>query len=177
MGRWSRTPYPDRVATPIPLRTEPWWRPRPPVATSAGVLTELDPADLVALRRTVLRDGRDDLVATHRFDAEPTSLHLGVVAADGSAVGGVTVVIDPLPGFATLRLVLMAVDPAVQGSGVGRSLVEAIQDRAAEAGLDVWAAARVSAVDFYLRLGFLPRGDVFVGPMDLAHRRVLWRSR
>ena len=160
----------------MPGPTEPWWRPRLPVTVPGGVLAEVDPADLIALRRAVLRDGRSDLPAAYPFDAEPTSLHLAVVTADGNAVGGVTVVVDPLPGFATLRLALMAVDPAVQGTGVGRSLVEAVQERAAEAGLDVWAAARTTALDFYVRLGFRPRGDVFAGPMGLAHRRILWRS-
>lgn len=161
----------------MPGRIEPWWRPQRPVTVPGGVLAEVDAVDLIELRRAVLRDGRPDLPAAYPFDARPTSLHLAVLASDGTAVGGVTVVVDPLPGFATLRLALMAVDPAVQGMGVGRALVEAVQDRAAGAGLDVWAAARATAVDFYIRLGFRPRGDAFAGPMDLAHRRVLWRSR
>jgi GNAT superfamily N-acetyltransferase len=160
-----------------PDRSAPWWRPRPSVDIPEGTLAEVDPGHLVTLRRAVLRDDRGDLPASYPFDAEPSSLHLGVTAPDGSAVGGVTVIVDPLAGSAPLRLVLMAVDPAVQGRGVGRHLVLAVQERAAGAGLAVWAAARVSALDFYVGLGFRPRGDVFVGPMDLPHRHVLWRPR
>ena len=126
------------------------------------------------LRRAVLRDGRPDLPASYPFDAEPSTLHLGVITPDGTAVGGVSVVVDPLPGFASLRLALMAVDPAFQGRGIGRHLVLAVQDRAGAAGLAVWAAARLSALDFYTGLGFRARGDVYVGPMDLPHRHVLW---
>jgi len=155
----------------------PWWRGHPPSASSEGTLAEIDASRLVDLRRSVLRDGRVDLPASYPFDGEPSSLHLGVSTPDGTVVGGVTVVVDPWPGFATLRLALMAVDPGVQGRGIGRCLVEAVQERAAEAGLDVWAAARVGALGFYTGLGFVPRGDVYVGPMDLPHRRILWRSR
>ena len=154
----------------------PWWRSGPPSDTPGGTLAEIDASDLVDLRRSVLRDGRVDLPASSPFDGEPSSLHLGVTAPDGTVVGGVTVVVDPWPGFATLRLALMAVDPAVQGRGIGRCLVVAVQERAGEAGLDVWAAARVGALGFYTGLGFVPRGDVYVGPMDLPHRRILWRS-
>ncbi len=160
-----------------PDRTAPWWAARPPVDLAEGRLAEVDAAELVSLRRVVLRDGRADLPASYPFDSESSSLHLGVVDSDGTAVGGVTVVVDPLPGFATLRLALMAVDPAVRGRGVGRRLVLAVQERADEAGLAVWAASRVSALGFYTGLGFRARGDVYVGPMDLPHRHILWRPR
>ncbi|HEY4928175.1 MAG TPA: GNAT family N-acetyltransferase [Acidimicrobiales bacterium] len=165
------------AATGTPDRSARWWPARPPVDLAEGTLAEVDAIDLVALRRTVLRDGRADLPASYPFDAEASSLHLGVVTSEGTPVGGVTVVVDPLPGFATLRLVLMAVDPAVQGRGVGRHLVLAVQERAAVAGFAVWAASRVSALDFYTGLGFRARGDVYVGPMDLPHRHVLWPPR
>lgn len=142
-------------------RSAPWWRPRPPSDTPGGTLAEIDASRLGDLRRSVLRDGRVDLPASYPFDGEPSSLHLGVTAPDGTVVGGVTVVVDP----------------AVQGRGIGRCLVAAVLERAEEAGLDVWAAARVGALEFYTGLGFAPRGDVYVGPMDLPHRRILWRSR
>ena len=171
-------PYADVMpANGTPDRHAPWWsarpagRPRPKAASPRST-----PRDLVDLRRTVLRDGRADLPASYPFDAEPSSLHLGVVNSEGTAVGGVTVVVDPLPGFATLQLALMAVDPAIRRQGVGRLLVLAVQERAAEAGLAVWAAARVSALDFYTGLGFRARGDVYIGPMDLPHRHILWRT-
>jgi predicted N-acetyltransferase YhbS len=139
-----------------------------------GRLAEVAPGRLVPLRRSVLRDGRTDLPASYPSDDDASTLHLAAIDPDGEVVGGVTVVVDPLPGAATLRLGLMAVDPAHQGRGIGRALVTSVQDRAAGAGLAVWAASRVSALPFYGRLGFRPRGDTYVGPMDLPHRRVGW---
>ncbi len=155
-------------------RQRPWWATTGPLDTGMGRLAEVAPGRLVPLRRSVLRDGRPDLPASYPSDEDPSTLHLAVEDRDGRVVAGVTVLVDPLPGAATLRLALMAVDPAYQGRGVGRALVTSVQERAAGAGLAVWAASRVSALPFYGRLGFRPRGDIYTGPMDLPHRRVLW---
>ena len=162
---------PARAGLPGPR----WWEPLGPVATPHGVLGVVDPADLVGLRRAVLRDGRTDLPAAYPTDADPSTLHLGVLGPDGRPVGGVTVLVEPWPGYATLHLVLMAVDAGNRGRGVGASLVRTVQAAASAAGLDVWAAARTGALDFYRGLGFRPLGDEFNGAMDLPHRRVLWR--
>jgi GNAT superfamily N-acetyltransferase len=125
----------------------------------------------------VLSDGRTDLSASHPGDLDPSTLHLGVAAPGGRMVDGVTVLVEPWPGYATLHLVLMAVDDAWRRRGVGASLVRAVQGVATSAGFDVWAAARTGALDFYAALGFHPLGDEFTGAMDLTHRRVLCRRR
>jgi len=158
------------------VRTE-WWEPFEPVATFAGVVQVVDPADLVDLRRRVLRDGRPDLPASYPTDDEPSTLHLGLMTPEGTLAGCVTVLEDPLPGFASLHLVLMAVDPGLRRQGVGGALVGAVQGSAETAERNVWAAARLTALEFYVALGFAAMGDVFTGAMDLPHRRVLWRSR
>jgi len=154
-----------------------WWEPFEPVDTPAGHVQVVDPGDLVALRRTVLRDGRPDLPASYPSDADPSTLHLGLVTPGGGLAGCVTVLEDPLPGFASLHLVLMAVDPDLRRQGVGGALVGAVQWSATAAGRNIWAAARLTALDFYRALGFNAMGDVFTAAMDLPHRRVLWRSR
>ena len=154
-----------------------WWDPVPPSPVAGGTLGEVAPSHVVDLRRAVLRDGRLDLPAAYPTDDEPSSLHLGVRSQDGPVVGCVTVLADPLPGRASLHLVLMAVDPGWQGRGVGRALVGTVQDVASAAGLDVWAAARTTALAFYGALGFRPLGDGFDGAMGLPHRRVLWHHR
>ncbi len=158
--------------TSVPTR---WWEPLADVDTTHGVLGVVEPAVLIDLRRAVLRDGRADLPASHPGDGDPSTLHLGVVATDGRPVGGVTVLVDPWPAYATLHLVLLAVDAGRQGRGVGASLVGAVRGAATAAGYDVWAAARLTAIEFYRGAGFRPFGDVFTGAMDLPHRRVLWR--
>lgn len=152
-----------------------WWEPLPVVSAAAGSLGVVDPAALVDLRRAVLRDGRPDLPAAYPSDLAPTTPHLGVADDGGRLLAGVTVRVEPWPGFATLQLALMAVDPSVRRRGVGASLVRAVQGAASLAGFDVWAAARLTALDFYRALGFRPMGDEFTGAMDLPHRRVLWR--
>jgi len=158
-----------------------WWRPlggaeaSDAVPAVVGAPAVVPVEALVDLRRAVLRDGRTDLSAAHPADLDPSTLHLGVLAPGGRAVGGVTVLVDPWPGYATLHLVLMAVDPGWRRRGVGAALVGAVQNAAAAAGFDVWAAARTGALDFYAALGFRPLGDEFTGAMDLSHRRVLWR--
>jgi GNAT superfamily N-acetyltransferase len=161
----------------VPAMSDKWWEPFEPVATPRGEIGVVDPADLVALRRTVLRDGRPDLPASYPTDDDPSALHLGLVMPDGALVGCVTVLEEPLPGFASLHLVLMAVDPDLRRQGVGRLLVGAVQKSAEAAGRNVWAAARLTALEFYGTLGFATMGDVITGAMDLPHRRVLWRSR
>jgi ribosomal protein S18 acetylase RimI-like enzyme len=164
----------------VPVVPGPWWEPFEPVRTLGGSIRVVDPAEVVALRRAVLWDGRPDLPAFYESDSDPSALHLGMVTPGGALAGCVTVLREALPGFASLHLVLMAVDPDRQRQGVGRSLVVAVQEaaEAAEAaGRNVWAAARLTALEFYAALGFQVMGDVFTGAMDLPHRRVLWRSR
>jgi GNAT superfamily N-acetyltransferase len=158
----------------VPWAPARWWEPLPDTPTDHGTLGVVDPASLVDLRRAVLRDGRTDLPAAYPTDQAPSTLHLGTVTPGGRAIGGVTVLVDPWPGVATLHLVLMAVDRQWQARGVGGALVRAVQGAAASAGYDVWAAARLSALDFYRGLGFRPAGDVVTGAMDLPHRRVRW---
>ena len=166
----------------VPWAPARWWEPLdagpgPPGGTGAGPVGLVGVGALVGLRRAVLRDGRTDLPAAHPANLEPSTLHLGVAAFGGRTVGGVTVVVEPWPGYATLHLVLMAVDPGWRRQGVGASLVRTVQAAATASGFDVWAAARTGALDFYAALGFRPSGDEFTGAMDLPHRRVLWRRR
>ena len=155
--------------------TERWWGVVQPVAIPVGTVRVVDLDALVGLRRAVLRDGRDDLPAAYPSDSAPSTLHLGLVGAGGPVLGAVTVRRDPWPAHATLHLVSMAVDAGWRRRGIGRALVGTVQDVATAAGFDVWAAARLAALDFYRELGFRPAGDVFTGAMDLPHRRVLWR--
>jgi ribosomal protein S18 acetylase RimI-like enzyme len=153
-----------------------WWEPFEPVTTPGGTVQVVRPGELVALRRSVLRDGRTDLPASYPTDDDPSTLHLGLVTPEGAVVGCVSVLENPLPGYASLHLVLMATDPERRRRGVGRALVGTVQGSAGAAGRNVWAAARLTALDFYRALGFNPMGDVFTAAMDLPHRRVLWRS-
>jgi YbgC/YbaW family acyl-CoA thioester hydrolase len=63
----------------------------------------------------------------------------------------------------TGRIGRMAVHRALRGSGVGRQVLEALADAARARGdTAVMLHAQQSAIGFYLRAGFQPRGEAFV---------------
>ena len=129
-------------------------------------IVEIEGAGTHDLRRRVLRDGRTDLPAAYPEDDDPGVLHLGAVD-DGQVVGVATFVPD---GSGRWQLRGMAVDPARQGQGVGRALLE---EGAARLG-PLWAHARDAALGFYERLGWVVEGEGYVhGVMGLPHHRVV----
>ena len=112
------------------------------------------------LRAKVLRPG----LAVDRVgfpgDDDPGTFHLAAVDDTDTVVGIVSLIPD---GAAGVRLRSMAVDPALQGSGVGRLLIEAAVERLRAAGAQrVWCNARDPAIGFYERLGWAVTGPGFV---------------
>jgi predicted N-acetyltransferase YhbS len=71
----------------------------------------------------------------------------------------------------------MAVEPAYQGDGIGRRVLEAATEVVERAGAPlIWANGRMSAMEFYRRLGWEATGPVFDhGPDDLPHRVIVRR--
>lgn len=68
--------------------------------------------------------------------------------------------LEHVPGVA--KIGRMAVLRSMRGSGVGREVLEALMKKARESGYrEVLLHAQLSAVGFYLRLGFMQRGAVF----------------
>ena len=65
----------------------------------------------------------------------------------------------------------MAIEPDRQGEGIGAHLLAAGIERCAAAGSElVWAHARSTALDFYVRHGFTVSGDEYIEPATgLAH--------
>ena len=168
------------------VRRTSWWDSfagdRPVVGVAGGlVVTSVDAGSVIELRRAVLRDGRTDIAASLDVDDLHETLHLAaferVPGLDGSPLACLTLIPDPWderPAQVRVRLALMAVDHAAQGSGVGGRLLEVAQRAAAHAGTGIWAFARVTALGFYERQGFAPIGEPYVGAMDLAHHSVVW---
>ena len=131
-------------------------------------VVQVDAADTVDLRRRVLRDGRTDVPAEYPEDRDPGVVHVG--AFDGSRLVGVATFIPDGAGAWQLRG--MAVDPAHQGQGVGRAVLETAAARLGP----MWAHARDTAVGFYERLGWVVEGEGYVhGVMGLPHHRVVLR--
>lgn len=137
-----------------------------------------------ALRRDLLRPGLPLSQMSFPGDDGLQTLHLGAFEQETpgeQAIGIVSLYAAPRPGDSRpgdWQLRGMAVDRRWQRQGVGARLVHAvITELTQRAGMRVWCNARLSAQDFYAKLGFAGHGDVFhiegVGPhvvMSIAVR-------
>jgi GNAT superfamily N-acetyltransferase len=125
------------------------------------------------LRLAVLRPNAERVPSA--YDLMPETVHIG--AFDGErVVGCASVFPDPYVDEPNAwRLRGMAVDPAYQGQGIGRLVLDAATAAAEQAGApSIWANGRVSAMAFYQRLGWDAVGDVFdYGPASLPHLTII----
>ena len=123
-------------------------------------VTEVEVARTRALRARVLRPGLPPDQVAFPGDDDPGTVHLAAVDDDDAVVGILALLPD---GDAGVRLRSMAVEPSMQGAGVGRALVEAAVERLRAEGVTrVWCNARDTAVGFYERLGWTVTGPGFV---------------
>lgn len=163
------------------LRRDVRWAPADVDRTLGGVrLRTAAAAELIGLRRAVLRAGRDQPPAGIAEDDDPATVHLAALAEDASVIGALTLVAQPCPDDPdanSVRLALMAVAPAHQRRGVGSALVEAAQELVSGRLDLIWATARDSALGFYARHGFRVTSPGFVGAMGLPHHRMVWRPK
>ena len=125
------------------------------------------PADATYdLRRRVLRAGRPDADVSFEDDRRPGAFHLGVFDEEAGLVAVGSFFEDPCPhrpGRRAWRLRGMAVEPGVQGRGVGTALLEHAVKRFRDEGVDVlWAHGRDSALGFYERHGWGVHGEGYV---------------
>ena len=129
------------------------------------------------LRRSVLRPHLavdaalpgDDLAA---------AIHFGVFAeTDAGRVLASTCMIFPhqcswLPEAIGWQLRSMATHPDWRGTGAGTEILRAARAFAAAAGAEVlWCNARVPAIEFYRRNGFIEYGELFESE-QIPHRRM-----
>jgi phosphoribosylformimino-5-aminoimidazole carboxamide ribotide isomerase len=119
-------------------------------------VVEVEVADTYDLRRRVLLVPPRPLAL--EGDERSDTVHLGVT--DGTGLLAVATLVPTEEG---VQLRGMAVDPAAQGSGVGRLLVEAAVERLRAVGVTrMWCNARDTAVPFYERLGWRTTGPGFM---------------
>lgn len=126
------------------------------------------------LRRRVLRAHAPEVPLSNPEDTVPGTFHLAVVD-DGSvvAIGSFSPQPFPLDDRPAMRLRGMAVEPARQGHGVGALLLRAALERLARDGATtVWANARMPALSFYERHGFVAVGEPFE-EIGIEHVRVV----
>ncbi|MDQ4096602.1 MAG: GNAT family N-acetyltransferase [Actinomycetota bacterium] len=130
------------------------------------------------LRLQILRPNQPTQAAVYPGDDAPTSRHFGAWI-DDRLVGIASLYAEPRaggprPGW---RLRGMATEPSRRGRGVGRALLQACVDHvAAEGGGELWANARMVAVEFYGRFGFEVVSEQFeiegIGPHVVMRRLV-----
>ena len=145
---------------------------------SAPRVEEVDVADVLELRRRVLRDGTPSDEPGFEGDDDPTTAHLVVRDDDGVVVATSTWIDRPFPDqpdVTAVQLRGMAVRTDAQGRGLGGVLVAAGAERARARGARLmWANARDTALGFYVAHGFEVVGDGFVTTDTcLPHHRVL----
>lgn len=131
---------------------------------------------VLPLRQKVLRPHQS--ITEVGFAGDANGTHFAAFDDLSSIVGVVSLVSDPATDSTTTwRLRGMAADPDRQGRGIGRALMIGVLDFVARAGGGkIWCHARLHAVGFYERFGFVTTGASFeepeIGPHVLMERTV-----
>jgi GNAT superfamily N-acetyltransferase len=136
-------------------------------------------ADVLPARQEVLRPHQRVDEVEFEGDRRPGALHVGAYAGD-RLVGVASVVPDRHPGSSdpnAWRVRGMAVVHDARSAGIGGMLLERCVNHARHRGATlVWCNARVRAIPFYARHGFVAEGDVFdvgvIGPHVRMRRSV-----
>jgi GNAT superfamily N-acetyltransferase len=136
-------------------------------------LARLDPHELRGEAATHfgarLSAGGPVIACATVFPATPAGHAAGLAGELASELTGADV------REASWQLRAMAVDPSVQGQGIGTFVLEAaLTHVGASGGRLLWCNARIGAVRFYQRSGFATYGETFVEP-DLPEHIVMWR--
>lgn len=141
----------------------------------------LSAGDTHPLRRSVLRTGTLSDVVVFDGDELDTTLHLGIRLRTGGPIVAVSTWLERAwPGDVSrpaFQVRGMATAPELRGTGLGTTLLRAGVDVCVERGAAlVWARARTTALDFYVRHGFETAGDVYIdATTGLPHRDIVMR--
>lgn len=126
----------------------------------------------VALRHEVLRIPLGLAFTVEQLASESDSLHLAAFDEAGRILG--CLMLTPREaGEVQMRQV--AVKPDLQGTGLGRALVDEAERKARELGFTrMMLHARDTAIGFYGRLGYAPEGDRFL-EVGIVHQQMAKR--
>ena len=141
---------------------------------NACEVVEVSAVETHPLRLSVLRHDTPTTDVSFAEDTDPSAIHLGV-RVGGELVAVSTWIPRPHSGQPATQLRGMATARRLQGTGLGGVLVETGCDRvSASGGRLVWARARDTALDFYLRHGFVVEGEGFIdATTSLPHHLVV----
>jgi len=146
-----------------------------PVDLAALVVRAATLDEIVAFRHAELRPGLPRHAAAFDGDGDPTTHHFGAFAPE--AVGCASFMSSVWEGEPAWQLRGMATQADVVRRGVGRALLS-FAERQLRAGGGprlLWCNARLGAVPFYERLGWVVVSDVFDVPTVGPHRAMLRR--
>jgi len=143
------------------------------------IIKEINALETYGVRHPVLRAGRpledcaltdDDLETTFHLGAFENNRHVGVATFLKSSAGESPIKIDAAKTYYQLRG--MGVIPDQQGKGIGKLLLNKGIDKLKAENIEVlWFNARVAAVPFYERLGFVKTGEPFeVGTIGIHYK-------
>ena len=132
--------------------------------------------ELIDLRHAVLRAGLPRGEAIFPGDGAGTTLHYGAFR-DGEVLCCATLHASEWEGEPALQLRGMATSPGARRSGLGRRVMEFIEEdvRAAGGPLLWWCNARVPAVEFYKAMAWSVASEEFVIPTAGPHVRMVRR--
>lgn len=128
----------------------------------------------IDLRSRVLRPGQPIENCHYKEDNYESTFHLGIFAS-GKVVSNGTFIQQAHDNFKDAkypyRLRGMATDPNLQKHGLGRSIIEQALIELQKRNCDlIWFNARVTAEEFYKKLGFNVIENIFDIPLIGPHK-------
>lgn len=130
----------------------------------------------LALRKEILRPGKDISTCIFEGDDAPDTRHFGAVDEKGRIVGVVSVYCKGHPSLhqeSAWQIRAMATSTACRGQGVGSLLLVSAEHYAKRSGASVmWTNARTPAIGFYTKAGYSVISEEFmiedIGPHYLV---------
>lgn len=123
----------------------------------------------VALRHEVLRIPLKLAFTVEQLASEKDSYHLAVFDEAGHILG--CLMLTP-HGGGEVQMRQVAVKSEMQGTGLGRGLVDEAERKATELGFTrMMLHARDVAIGFYARLGYAREGDLFT-EVGIVHQQM-----
>ena len=131
--------------------------------------------ETIPLRHKILRPNMTPAECVYPGDDDTSSYHFGAFDND-ALIGIVSLMPEKSPHSDTsssYRLRGMAVEPHLQGKGIGKQIVECVLKTLRDDGIKlIWCNARTHAIPFYERCAFKVVGEEFdiphIGPHFVA---------